>query len=145
MAAWYKFDKYYQKTDETPIHVASILLHPGLRRHYLETEWIEISSYIQPSISAVRESLWEAFFKPARANQQAQSQLELSDKHLDNGFKKWRAAKLTQPANSGTEFDDFISVRIAYFERLKLIFKPFYRPNQPSYPKIPRLYSGGLS
>ena len=39
IAAWYKFDKYYELSDNTPVHAAAALLHPQLREAYLRKVW----------------------------------------------------------------------------------------------------------
>ena len=56
MTAWYKFNKYYNLTDDTPVFTASVLLHPGLRESYLKAVWVKKNrQYIQPAIKNVRE------------------------------------------------------------------------------------------
>ncbi|KAI8411223.1 hypothetical protein FOFC_07817, partial [Fusarium oxysporum] len=37
--AWLKFEKYYQLTEQAPVYVAGILLHPALRKSYLSEQW----------------------------------------------------------------------------------------------------------
>jgi hypothetical protein len=37
--AWKKFDKYYNKSDVTPIHRAAVLLHPRLKWRWFEKYW----------------------------------------------------------------------------------------------------------
>jgi hypothetical protein len=39
MTCFYSFDKYYKKTDDIPAYAASILLHPSLRKAYLNSQW----------------------------------------------------------------------------------------------------------
>jgi hypothetical protein len=36
---WFVLDKYYYKTDETPIYSAALLLHPSKRLKYLRQNW----------------------------------------------------------------------------------------------------------
>jgi hypothetical protein len=55
LTGWFKFDKYYSLTDDTAVYVASILLHPELRRVYLEKSWDHQKQYIEPAIRAVRD------------------------------------------------------------------------------------------
>jgi hypothetical protein len=57
-ASWYKFDKYYKLTDDTPIYAAAILLRPMLRRGYLDHQWEKQASYIEAVIDSVRE-MWK--------------------------------------------------------------------------------------
>ena len=63
LASWFKFDKYYSLTDDTAVYVASILLHPELRRIYLEKSWDHQKQYIEPAVRAVRD-MWKKYFKP---------------------------------------------------------------------------------
>jgi hypothetical protein len=37
--AWLKFEKYYQLTEQAPVYVAGLLLHPTLRKSYLTEQW----------------------------------------------------------------------------------------------------------
>ena len=64
MAAWYKFDKYYKLSDDTPVHAAAALLHPQLREAYLKKVWTakEQQRWIKPTITKVR-NLWKDYFK----------------------------------------------------------------------------------
>jgi hypothetical protein len=34
--SWKKLDEYYQKTDQSPVYVATVVLHPGLKWKWLE-------------------------------------------------------------------------------------------------------------
>jgi hypothetical protein len=36
---WFVLDKYYFKTDETPVYSAALLLHPSKRLKYLRQNW----------------------------------------------------------------------------------------------------------
>ncbi len=33
------FDKYYLKTDLSPLYAAALILHPGRRTRYIEVNW----------------------------------------------------------------------------------------------------------
>jgi hypothetical protein len=37
--SWLAFNKYYELTDEVPVHAAAILLHPGYRKEYMKKMW----------------------------------------------------------------------------------------------------------
>jgi hypothetical protein len=39
LASWFKFDKYYKLTDDTPIYATAVLLHPAYRKGYFDTHW----------------------------------------------------------------------------------------------------------
>jgi hypothetical protein len=38
---WIQLSKYYEKTDECPIYVTALLLHPAYRVKYINTNWLE--------------------------------------------------------------------------------------------------------
>ncbi|RKK76543.1 hypothetical protein BFJ71_g16920 [Fusarium oxysporum] len=38
---WFVLDKYYFKTDQTPVYSAALLLHPSKRLKYLRQNWYE--------------------------------------------------------------------------------------------------------
>ena len=60
---WLKFQKYYKLTDETAVYAASILLHPQLRRVYLEKSWVHQQPRTSTAVNAVR-TMWRKHFKP---------------------------------------------------------------------------------
>lgn len=62
LASWFKFDKYYKLTDDSPVYVAAILLHPSLRQAYLQVQWAQQEQYIGPAIEGVRK-MWEEHYK----------------------------------------------------------------------------------
>jgi hypothetical protein len=37
--AWQKLDEYYSKTDQSPVYVAAVVLHPGYKWKWLEKAW----------------------------------------------------------------------------------------------------------
>jgi hypothetical protein len=36
---WQKLDEYYLKTDLSPVYVAAVMLHPGLKWKWLKKAW----------------------------------------------------------------------------------------------------------
>jgi hypothetical protein len=60
MVGWYKFDDYYQLTDDSPVYAASLLLHPSLRKRYLTTNWAHQPGFIEPAIQKTRD-LWQQY------------------------------------------------------------------------------------
>jgi hypothetical protein len=101
LTAWFKFDRYYKLTDETAIYVASVLLHPELRKQYLEKVWAHQSQYIKPAINATRK-LWTEYFKLASPSTHAQDLDAIRDP-----IQRWRA-EMTRSSAIIEEFDDFI-------------------------------------
>ena len=37
--AWSKLRKYYEKTSDTPIYAAALVLHPAYKWEYIEANW----------------------------------------------------------------------------------------------------------
>jgi len=111
MTCFYSFDKYYKKTDDTPAYVASILLHPSLRKAYLDSQWSHQQEYIDPAIAAVRKE-WKKYKpKPTPV-------AKVDD--IDE-FKAWRDEVFKTSAIED-EFERFIHVRA--LELQYLLFKP---------------------
>jgi hypothetical protein len=52
------FDKYYSKTDTTPLYAAALVLDPTCRTEYIKTNWP--SKWQRPILRKV-ESLWESY------------------------------------------------------------------------------------
>ncbi|KAH7339241.1 hypothetical protein BKA66DRAFT_435039, partial [Pyrenochaeta sp. MPI-SDFR-AT-0127] len=36
---WFILDKYYGKSDETPVYIAALLLNPDKRDTYIKQDW----------------------------------------------------------------------------------------------------------
>ena len=103
MAAWYKFNKYYKLSDNTPVHTAAALLYPQLREAYLRKVWSgrEQQKWIKPTITNV-QNLWRDYFKPENVQS-----IDL------NSIKDPAARFLTKITISTVainEFNDFIKV-----------------------------------
>jgi hypothetical protein len=58
---WYVLDKYYNKTGETPVYAAAILLDPRKRAAYLHQNWPE--EWVEPAIE-LANTIWVNDFKP---------------------------------------------------------------------------------
>jgi hypothetical protein len=54
---WKKLDEYYQKTDQSPVYVAAVVLHPGLKWKWLEKAWRDRPQWIKEAKNNVH-SLW---------------------------------------------------------------------------------------
>jgi hypothetical protein len=55
--AWQKLDEYYSKTDQSPVYVAAVVLHPGLKWKWLEKAWRGRPSWISQARVEVKK-LW---------------------------------------------------------------------------------------
>lgn len=58
--AWQKLDKYYNKTDVTPIHRAAVLLHPRLKWRWFERYWRHKPEWIKDAKKAI-DVLWSEY------------------------------------------------------------------------------------
>ncbi len=56
---WFILNKYYGKSDETPVYIAALLLDPGRRDAYIKQNWCP--EWYEPAIAAAN-SIWEAEF-----------------------------------------------------------------------------------
>lgn len=63
MTCWYKFDEYYTLTDETPVYATALLLHPALRKAYLNDNWRGKPRWIKQAVDAAR-LLWQREYRP---------------------------------------------------------------------------------
>jgi hypothetical protein len=52
--AWKKLDQYYQMTDQSPVYVAAVVLHPAYTWKWLRSEWKNRQDWITISEAAVR-------------------------------------------------------------------------------------------
>jgi hypothetical protein len=104
------FDKYYNITDRQPLYAAAILLHPSLRRFYLDKQWADLTTknkvpYVDNAIEAVTK-LWEKY-KPDSENATTTKLNQLSgyDQYMYSVFN------LKEDSDSD-EFKRFIKVII---------------------------------
>jgi len=120
MAAWYKFNKYYKLSNDTPVHAAAALLHPQLREAYLRKVWSgrEQQKWIKPTITNVR-NLWRDYFKPENVQS------------IDLDSIKDPAARFLAEMTISTvaidEFDDFIKV---YLKKPLITLANIYRAHK---------------
>ena len=57
-SGWATFDKYYSKTDESPLYVAALILHPKRRTAYIEANWKK--KWVASAMKKVTK-LWESY------------------------------------------------------------------------------------
>ena len=99
LASWHKFDKHYKLTDDAPIYAAAILLHPALRRGYLDRQWEKHAFDIEPAVDSVR-SMWKEF--------KTRTPVEADSREFDE-FERWRQ-QIYQRNSNEDEFERFINV-----------------------------------
>ena len=114
LASWFKFDKYYQLTDDSPIYAAAVLLNPALRRAYLDSAWSHQTAYIEPAVEQARE-MWTQSFKPMVTTTTEEALAAIKDP-----FQRFRA-KATGFVSIKDEFDDFINVSVLPFLFLRML------------------------
>jgi hypothetical protein len=59
---WMKLDKYYTLTEDSPVYLASLVLHPAFRWPSVESQWADHPDWLERGKIAVRE-LWEEYRK----------------------------------------------------------------------------------
>ena len=62
-ASWIKkgqdvFNKYYGKTDISPLYAAALILHPNRRTKYIKANWKK--QWVKPTLKKVKD-LWETY------------------------------------------------------------------------------------
>ena len=60
--AWMKLDKYYGLTDDSPIYVAAVVLHPRMKWSFINKFWNDRPDWRDKARRDVRQ-LWEAEYK----------------------------------------------------------------------------------
>ncbi|KAG7404439.1 hypothetical protein Forpe1208_v016024 [Fusarium oxysporum f. sp. rapae] len=126
--AWLKFEKYYQLTEQAPVYVAGILLHPALRKSYLSEQWRRNPAWVSNAVKAVRK-IWSTEYKI----------YQLPDKQQEKGqeldeFDRWRQKVYSTASEVKDEFDRFIygsQVGIGQQTALQWWLEPTQRENFP--------------
>ena len=98
LTGWYKFDHYYQLTDDIPVYAAAILLHPSLRKSYLDKAWKHQSSFIEPAIESVRK-LWSVYKPP---------QVRVACEPTMSQYKRFMRDRTTDMSATDDAFERFI-------------------------------------
>ncbi|KJZ69950.1 hypothetical protein HIM_10658 [Hirsutella minnesotensis 3608] len=57
---WMKLDKYYTLTEDTPVYLAALVLHPAFRWSPVESQWADHPEWVEKGKAAVRD-LWEEY------------------------------------------------------------------------------------
>jgi hypothetical protein len=58
-AGWAKLDKYYTKTEDTPVYNAAVVLNPGFKWDYFESVWSDHPDWIIKAKEDVKR-FWES-------------------------------------------------------------------------------------
>ncbi len=112
-SAWEVFDKYYSKTDDSPLYAAALILHPSRRTKYINTFWKR--EWRKPALKKVKD-LWiwyrertplpHIITSPEGRSRQDQQDLDAYDRIIKD--RKKIARPLTRPT-SEDEFEDYCS------------------------------------
>lgn len=108
LSSWFLYDKYYSLTDRTPVYGAAILLHPGLRRTYLQDNWKRFedkynTEYVEPCVTKTR-TWWRKDYAPKEPTQQRQQQQRIRKLTPFHQFR-FKAMRINSVED---EFDRFI-------------------------------------
>jgi hypothetical protein len=87
-SAWSKLRKYYEKTSDTPIYAAALVLHPAYKWEYIEANWD--ASWVPDTKKQVKE-FWETYYAPPESA--SQDRVQASRSILPNQFTVWRKDK----------------------------------------------------
>ncbi|KAI7213778.1 hypothetical protein KC333_g6405 [Hortaea werneckii] len=100
--SWSLFNKYYEKVDENPVYIASVLLHPSKRKAYLIKVWDP--RWINSGIQRSRE-LWQQYREWFPDRVAGSAVVEAS---ADQGSREPSAFELYQRRNQAlSQKDDF--------------------------------------
>ncbi|KID97309.1 RecQ helicase TLH3, partial [Metarhizium majus ARSEF 297] len=126
--AWLKFEKYYQLTEQAPVYVAGILLHPALRKSYLSEQWERNPAWVSNAVKAVR-NIWSTEYKSYQLPDKQQEKEQEVDE-----FERWRQKIYSTASEVKDEFDRFIygsQVGIGRQTALQWWLEPTQRENFP--------------
>ncbi|KAI8399992.1 hypothetical protein FOFC_18811, partial [Fusarium oxysporum] len=126
--AWLKFEKYYQLTEQAPVYVAGILLHPALRKSYLSEQWKRNPAWVSNAVKAVRK-IWSTEYKSYQLPDKQQEKKQELDE-----FDRWRQKVYSTASEVKDEFDRFIygsQVGIGQQTALQWWLEPTQRENFP--------------
>jgi hypothetical protein len=95
---WFVLDKYYTKTEDTPVYAASVLLHPSKRMAYLQKNWDK--RWHDAAISGAT-SLWTTGYQSLAVSSQPEPFIPLPKKAnaLANLFQLTAVEMSTVEAN----------------------------------------------
>ncbi|KJZ69673.1 hypothetical protein HIM_09274 [Hirsutella minnesotensis 3608] len=98
---WFVLDKYYFKTDETPIYATALLLHPSKRLKYLRQNWQD--DWHQDAIDKARQ-IWGQY-----KDLPISTPLKVPDDQVSAYDKLARSLDVTEACNDEDELEKFIN------------------------------------
>ena len=59
-------DTYYRRTNETPVYIAALILHPSRKWNYIEDNWQHHPDWILEAKTAI-QAFWDSSYKPTES------------------------------------------------------------------------------
>jgi hypothetical protein len=87
-SGWPKVQKYYQKTENTPIYAAALVLHLAYKWEYVEGNW---DAAWVPETKKHVEEFWRSHYSPPESV--TREDLNVSRNTVPNQFSIWRKEK----------------------------------------------------
>jgi hypothetical protein len=101
--AWAKMDKYYRKTDDTPVYVAALVLDPKNKWAYIEKNW---PAGWHSGAKQQMQAFWTSKYKPAESATEGLVDIPASTKNT-NSFKLWRQGIQEEQAQDNGPKDEY--------------------------------------
>ena len=103
---WDVFDKYYGKTDISPLYAAALILHPNRRTKYIKANWKK--QWVKPTLKKVKD-LQETYQERAPTPLVSQSYDKAPEEQELDVFDQiaQKLGKYARPA-SQDEYEDYI-------------------------------------
>jgi hypothetical protein len=106
-SGWKKMEKYYSKSDDTPVYAAAIILNPMRKWQYIDRFWRQ--SWRQPAKAMVKR-LWEEQYKPKESTTMSSTITPLPS---TNEFELWLHVVDT-PEHVLDEYEQYCKADRAY-------------------------------
>ena len=93
--AYSKLQKYYIKTDDSPVYGAAIYLHPAHKEVYFDDKWQKWPAWIKKMRSSV-EKFYEVYADDVRrAAKEQEIEQQQQSEHIDDDFESFRRVSST--------------------------------------------------
>ena len=133
--AWEKLDSYYALTDETPVYLAALVLHPGQKWRYFERKWAKYPDWLEDAKTKMRafyQEHWEYFSVPVAAAVKPRG----AQNRDPASFQLWLTPHdyyaEEEPVD---EYETYMSSKPVKFDHPI----EWWRANQSTYPKLSQM------
>ena len=130
------FDKYYSKTDESPLYACALILHPRCRTKYIRANWKP--RWQRPVLKKVKE-LWVSYrdgeneiFIPSPHS----SREEDRNDHLDEYDRAVQNLRKYIRPSTEDEFDDYSNGEPCDIGKISALQWWCQKPQQDRWPKL---------